>query len=470
MDSQGFPTRRYLVTMLACAMACLSLAAMAQDVSSRMTAVDGSDRISGFIVHLQAGTDASAWNARSAAAFSRAGVDHASLRHKRRLATGGELFSVGGAGLDTGSANRIMARLAGDPSVVHIEPDIRLRAYQANDPRWPQQWGHHDARTGSDVAVAWRRTRGAGSVVAVIDTGITEHEDLKGQTLPGYDFISNAVNARDGDGRDANPLDQGDWFAAGECDEPRAQPSSWHGSHVAGIVAARADNAIGIAGVAPAAKVVPVRVLGKCGGSLSDIAEAMVWAAGGKVQGVPDNPHPARVLNLSLGGIGACGRTMANAVRGARSLGATVVVAAGNESIDVARSTPANCPGVVAVAASGREGALAWYSNFGQGIALTAPGGTNNGVATKNIVSTVNAGRTVPTTATYAFYPGTSMAAPHVAGVAALMYALNPALTPDRVREYMVDTTRPMRVRCANACGTGLLDAGAAVDAVFAER
>jgi serine protease len=239
---------------------------------------------------------------------------------------------------------------------------------------------------------------------------------------------------------------------------------------VAGIVAARTDNAIGIAGVAPEANVVPVRVLGKCGGSLSDIAEAMVWAAGGQVAGVPDNPHPARVLNLSLGGMSACGRTMANAIQRARSLGATVVVAAGNESIDVSRSTPANCPGVVAVAASGRTGALAAYSNFGAGVALTAPGGTGSGLATNDIVSTVSAGRTVPTGSAYAYYPGTSMATPHVAGVVALMHSLNPELTPDQVREYLVDTTRPMPVRCPRPCGSGLLDAGAAVDAVFAER
>jgi serine protease len=469
MDLQFFPARRRMAKALAWALVCLPLAAMALD-ASRMTAIDGNDRVTGFIVHLKTGANASAWSTRSATAFVRSGVDPSSLRHERTLAMGGELFSVGAAGLDASAANRLMSRLIADPSVVHVEPDIRLRYAQATDPRWPQQWGHHDTRTGSDVPVAWQRTRGAGSVVAVIDTGITPHEDLNGQTLPGYDFISDAATARDGDGRDANPLDQGDWLAAGECGSPVVQSSSWHGSHVAGIVAARVDNGLGIAGVAPDAKVVPIRVLGKCGGSLSDIAEAMVWAAGGRVAGVPDNPHPARVLNLSLGGVSACGKTMADAVQRARSLGATVVVAAGNESIDVSRSVPANCPGVIAVAASGREGALAWYSNFGQGIALTAPGGTNDGDATKDILSTVNAGRTVPTTATYAFYAGTSMAAPYVAGVAALMYSLRPRLTPDQVRDFLVDTTRPMPVRCQKACGSGLLDAGAAVDAVFAEK
>ena len=154
---------------------------------------------------------------------------------------------------------------------------------------------------------AWDVATGTGVTVAVIDTGITAHPDLDANVLPGYDFVSDATAARDGNGRDANAQDQGDWYAAGECGQPTAGNTSWHGTHVAGTVAAVTGNATGVAGVAPNAKVVPVRVLAKCGGSLSDIADAIVWASGGTVAGIPANANPAKVINMSLGGSGACG-------------------------------------------------------------------------------------------------------------------------------------------------------------------
>jgi serine protease len=436
----------------------------------QVTLFAGTERVNGFIVHLQDPGAVPRQLFERSAAFARAeNLDKKGFHHKRTLATGGELFTIGGAGMSASEINALMTELASDPSVAHVEPDIRMRIASTDDPRWPQQWALHDARTGIDAQVAWNRTRGAGAAVAVIDTGLASHEDIEGQLLPGYDFISDAETARDGNGRDADPSDAGDWNDPGECDGSPATASSWHGTHVSGIVAARANNAVGISGVAPEAKVLPVRVLGKCGGSLADVAEAMVWSAGGSVPGVPDNPNPARVLNLSLGGFGACGQTMASALARARALGASVVVAAGNSGSNVSLFTPANCPGVVAVAASGRDGSLANYSNFGKGIALTATGGSNIGVATNDIISTVDRGSTVPTGSSYTAYAGTSMAAPHVAGVAALMLSVNPKLTPDQVHEYLIDTTRPMPVRCTKGCGTGLLDAGAAVDAVFDE-
>ncbi|NUT53963.1 MAG: S8 family serine peptidase, partial [Saccharothrix sp.] len=223
----------------------------------------------------------------------------------------------------------LMAR--GD--VEYAEPNIILQATAVpNDPLWPQQWHYWESPGGIGLSQAWDQgPSGAGQRVAVLDTGRTSHPDLTANYVGGYDFISNAVTANDGNGRDANPLDQGDW-TSGQCGV--ARPSSWHGLHVGGTVAALRNNAIGGTGVAPLAKVVPVRVLGTSGGSLADIAAAIVWAAGGAVAGVPANPNPAKTLNLSLGGAAAaCPASLQNAINIARNAhGATVVVAAGNSA------------------------------------------------------------------------------------------------------------------------------------------
>ena len=194
--------------------------------------------------------------------------------------------------------------------------------------------------------------------------------------LPGYDFIHDTFVSRDGDGRDPDPLDEGDWNPViGDCyPGSPASYSSWHGTHVGGTIAAVSDNGIGVAGVAFGASIQPVRVLGRCGGWLSDIADGIVWASGGTVTGVPANPTPARVINMSLGGYGTCGATYQAAIDAAVANGAVVVVAAGNSGIDVASSRPANCDSVITVAASDRGGSLAWYSNYGSLVEVTAPG------------------------------------------------------------------------------------------------
>src|SRR5439155_26204113 len=164
---------------------------------------------------------------------------------------------------------------------------------------------------------AWDTTSGAGVTVAVLDTGITPHSDLTGNVIAGYDFISDPPTARDGDGRDPNPNDEGDWFNAGECGSTTPETSSWHGTHVAGTIGALTDNGVGVAGIARNARIEPVRVLGKCGGFTSDIADAITWASGGRVSRVPRNPNPAKVINMSLGGSGACGRTFQRPIDGA---------------------------------------------------------------------------------------------------------------------------------------------------------
>ena len=254
--------------------------------------------------------------------------------------------------------------------------------------------------------------------------------------------------AADGNGRDADPSDPGDATVAGQCGAGSgASNSSWHGTHVAGSIAAKTNNGVG---VAFNAKIVPVRVLGKCGGYPSDIADAIIWASGGAVSGVPANANPARVINMSLGGGGACANTSQNAINSARSRGTVVVVAAGNSNADASGANPANCPGVVAVAATNRSGGRAYYSNYGAVVDVAAPGGDAR-TAGGGILSTLNAGTTTPGADSYAFYQGTSMAAPHVAGVAALMLSKTPGLTPTRSRAPSSRPRAPFRRRAAAA-------------------
>ncbi|HVK20428.1 MAG TPA: S8 family serine peptidase [Actinokineospora sp.] len=397
------------------------------------------------------------------------GVGHSGVTHVRDMANGGVVVKAKN-GLTKAGAQKLMGDLRKQSGVVAVEPDLIMTA-QTNDSRYAEQWDLFEATAGMNAPAAWATADGAGVVVAVIDTGITPHSDLNANLLPGYDFISTAADARDGNGRDANPNDEGDWYAAGECGSATPSNSSWHGSHVAGTIAGVSDNNNGIAGIAGKAKIVPVRVLGKCGGRTSDIADAITWASGGKVTRVPANPNPAKVINMSLGGASSCSATYQRAIDGAVKRGTTVVVAAGNSNMDVAGFTPANCNNVVSVAASDREGNRAFYSNFGAKIDVTAPGGEVRnetdapGTRTKpqdGILSTINAGLTVQTAEDYKTFMGTSMAAPHVAGLVALMLG-EKALTPAQVEAALKANVRPLAGTCTGGCGTGLIDAGATI-------
>lgn len=362
----------------------------------------------------------------------------------------------------------LAARLkAEDPDIEYAEPDRKMYALLTpNDSQYSQQWDLFEATGGIRAPAAWDLATGTGVVVAVIDTGIRPHADLSGQTVAGYDMIANVPTANDGGGRDADPSDPGDWSSAGQCGAGSgARNSSWHGTHVAGTIAARTNNAAGIAGIAFNAKLQTVRVLGRCGGYTSDIADGIIWASGGSVPGVPANATPAKVLNLSLGGGGSCDSTTQSAVNGARSRGSVVVVAAGNSNANAANFSPASCSGVVTVAATDRYGARAPYSNYGAVVALAAPGG-NTGAGTSNgILSTLNTGTSTPAADNYAFYQGTSMAAPHVAGVAALMFSAKPSATPDQIAAALKSSARAFPGTCSQ-CGSGLLDAHAAVLAI----
>ncbi|MDC8746124.1 S8 family serine peptidase [Xanthomonas campestris] len=383
------------------------------------------------------------------------------LNSVRRLALGPELVRADRA-LDRAESETLMRQLAADPNVQSVEVDQILHAtLTPNDTRVSEQWAFGTTNAGLNIRPAWDKATGSGTVVAVIDTGITSHADLNANILAGYDFISDATTARDGNGRDSNAADEGDWYAANECGAGiPAASSSWHGTHVAGTVAAVTNNTTGVAGTAYGAKVVPVRVLGKCGGSLSDIADAIVWASGGTVSGIPANANPAEVINMSLGGGGSCSTTMQNAINGAVSRGTTVVVAAGNDASNVSGSLPANCANVIAVAATTSAGAKASYSNFGTGIDVSAPGSA--------ILSTLNSGTTTPGSASYASYNGTSMASPHVAGVVALVQSVAPtALTPAAVETLLKNTARALPGACSGGCGAGIVNADAAVTAAI---
>ncbi|HET7863671.1 MAG TPA: S8 family serine peptidase, partial [Burkholderiaceae bacterium] len=190
--------------------------------------------------------------------------------------------------------------------------------------------------------------------------------------------------------------------------------------------------------------------------------DAIVWASGGTVAGIPPNPTPARVINMSLGGEGQCPQVVQHAIDEARGRGTVVVVSAGNSALPASTSSPANCQGVIAVAAVGRTGARASYSNFGYGVTVAAPGGDG----AYGILSTLNDGVTKPRADNYVSYQGTSMAAPHVAGVVALMLSVNPSLTPDQVALELKASARPGGPKC-RFCGAGLLDADAAVTAAM---
>jgi len=354
---------------------------------------------------------------------------------------------------------------------------------------------------------AWNITTGSASiVVAVLDTGLRfDHPDLQGgNVLPGYDMASEDspgvfTSANDGNGRDADASDPGDFVTAAEagtlgCGETS---SSWHGTQTLGLIGAATNNGAGMASVGRGVRVMPVRVLGKCGGYDSDIQAAIRWAAGIDVPGVPHNSTPARVINMSLGGDAACAQSYIDAIGQATAAGAVVVASAGNSS-GHAVSSPANCPGVIAVAALRHVGDKVGFSDIGPQITIAAPGGncvnTGSGQACLYpIVTTTNKGTTTPIagppgggyTDSFDASLGTSFSSPLVAGTVALMLSANPSLTPAQVKAKLQSSARPFPTTggtagiqaCAaptgvdqgecyctiSTCGAGMLDAHAAV-------
>ena len=403
----------------------------------------------------------------------------------KRVTSGGELIyriapSVMATLSPAEARNRTLAvvqALAARPDVEYAQPNYILRiARTPNDPRFPEQWHYRDNGTGTgqspggiSLPRAWDTSTGSSSiVVAVIDTGILpNHPDIVGSPnlITGYDMISDPAIANDGDGRDSSPTDPGDAVAANECfPGSPARSNSWHGTHVAGTIGVgRTDNGVGVAGVNWNVRVQAVRVLGKCGGTTADINDGIRWAAGLPVPGVPTNPTPARLINMSLGGRVPCSMSPAQqaAINDAVAARAAVVVAAGNDAVDASQVSPASCNNVITVAASDYRGYLVTrYSNFGATVEIMAPGGdvrrdddgdgNNDGV-----LSMVH-----PNAGTYARYNGTSMAAPHVAGVAALWLAQTPGLTPAQLLAELQRNALPRTsTQCPRPCGAGLLSA-----------
>ncbi len=369
----------------------------------------------------------------------------------------------------------------------------------------------------TDAVSAWAITTGSsGTVIADIDTGVRfEHPDLLragfgGRLLPGYDFVSEDQNAttgaalgtfliaNDGDGWDPDASDPGDWISAADQANalfPAAScavaDSTWHGTRVMGLLGALTDNATGVAGMTWNPYLLPVRALGKCGGYDSDIIAGMQWAAGMPVTGAPDNPYPADIVNLSLGGSGSCPSSYADAVRTLTAMGVLIVASAGNASGPV--DAPGNCAGALAVGGLRNVGTKVGYSSLGPEVGISAPAGNcvnSSGACLKSIDTTTNTGLTGPVDSAYTSETnpnlGTSFSAPIVAGVAALMRAVNANLTPAQVIERLessasafpqpvglpvcpaVATDGSGECACPNdhsQCGAGMVNALAAVTA-----
>ena len=363
------------------------------------------------------------------------------LNHSRRITTGLHLMQITAQGE---SAAAVMARLRADPAVESVDVDQRRypHATMPNDPLFANQWYEQNNQPSAiDAITAWDTTTGRTDIViADLDTGIRfDHPDLSAKLLKGYDFITDATVANDGDGRDADASDPGDWVTSADVATTKFKnctvgDSSWHGTRTAGILGAIANNSTGIAGISWGAQILPVRVLGKCGGTDSDILDGMRWAAGLHVDGVPDNTHPARIINMSLGGTGACTSAEQIVINEVLAVGVLVVVSAGNEGGPV--DSPANCVGVAGIAGLRNVGTKVGFSSLGPEIALSAPAGNcvnTSGACVYPINTTSNAGTTTPTINGYTdqLNPslGTSFSAPIVSGIAALMVSANSNLT-----------------------------------------
>lgn len=361
-------------------------------------------------------------------------------------------------------AARIEDAAADQAGIAAAEPSRPVHKTATNDTYYSRLWNINNGAQstyGVDAEDAWPVTTGSGAVVGVIDTGITAHPDLNGNVIAGYDFISSPSMAGDGDGWDSDPTDVGDYTSTDN--------SSWHGTHVAGIIAAAKDNGTGVVGVAPSASIEPLRVLGRGGGTESDIIAAIRWGAGLPVSGVPSNPHPADVLNLSLGGDGACGTSLQAAIDAAVAAGTAIVVAAGNDSQALGTTFPADCDNVIRVVATGLSGTLASYSNYGDSGApatVSAPGGARAS-SSDWIVSTWNSGTTTTGSPSYVGMIGTSMAAPHVAGEIAMLRSAEPSLTVSQLTSLVTHNVTGSPDGCSpTRCGAGIINVHKAVAAL----
>ncbi len=389
----------------------------------------------------------------------------------------------------------IALQLEKQPDILHAEPDYRKKIKSfTSEPRYSDQWYLHNASAGFAAAInledAWQIEDGSSNpiTVAVIDTGYLpntpelDNQYIGNNPLNGYDFISADssgvfITAADGDGRDGNPEDPGDGYSSQlyfdnlsllGCNNSIADkfPSSWHGTFVAGIIAAE-FNGVDIVGVNPNAKILPLRALGRCGGYTSDISDAIQWAAGLNINGISNiGNYKSKVINISLGSLNACSQTEQSAINAAFNAGSVVIVAAGNESTDATQSAPANCDNVLTVAAVSADGGKTSYSNYGSNVDISAPGG----YGVYQILSTSNDGILTPGNPVLKEEQGTSFSAPIVSGVISLMLAINPELTPSQIMGTLKATASPFPTTSwpcnSSECGAGIINAKAALEAV----
>jgi serine protease len=438
------------------------------------------------------------------------------VTYKRAMSGGAHVVTLPNV-MSFADAQTVAHRMEASGQFEYVSPDRIMRPTAvASDPQFVSQWNLWPSTTvangpattavgGANVTSAWDNSKGVNSVyVAVIDTGLlANHEDLAGAKIrPGYDFISNNVYSGTPDptthiavppgfvendpsdtpaGRDNNPSDPGNWVTTADAANyptycgSTARNSSWHGTFVTGQIVAQ-HNSLGIAGIAPNVTIQMARALGKCGGVASDVIDALAWVTGDSTvldannTPLPVNSPIAKVVNMSLGGAGPCLAAEQAVITAARARGATIVVATGNDGAGTI-GAPANCNGVIAVTAHTMEGDSADYANVGTGTTISAPGGGSGTIVPGSgnpITSLSNTGMQGPAADTYAMKIGTSMATPHVAGVAALMLSVNNRLTPDQISTILQQTARPFPAGtyCASQsglCGSGMLDAGAAV-------
>ncbi|WP_144937810.1 S8 family serine peptidase [Rothia kristinae] len=325
----------------------------------------------------------------------------------------------------------VVRDLQADPAVVSAEPDTIVHrataAWQDNpsDSYFSSQWNLRDI----DVPAAWKLATGKNVTIGITDTGITSHPEFSGKTGTGYDFVSGDYDRDGTGGRDGDPTDPGVLNSS----------ENWHGTHVAGIAAAKTNNGLGIAGVAPDARISMARSLGTgASGYQSDIADSIVWLSGGTVPGVPRNPNPSGVINASISWpSGTCPQIMKNAIDSAHARNVPVVVAAGNTGTNADHATPSNCLGAIVVGATTTNDIITGYSNWGSMLDIMAPGGA---VGAGQVFSTWNNGWSQPGAASYRYMNGTSMAAPHITGVIALMKERNPSLSVEQIRSILYST------------------------------
>ena len=423
------------------------------------------------------------------------------LRGSRDLGNG--LVGIGlTATLADAQLDEKLAALRADPEIEFAVVDRRRYARaMPSDTLFASQWYLQGVETAAtNFVAAWNTSTGAGdTVIAVLDTGILfSHPDLAGRVLPGYDFVSGEsassfVSANDGNDWDSDAADPGDWVSTTESlSGPLAgctvETSSWHGTRVAAMIGATTNNAAGVAGGTWSGSVLPVRVLGKCGGFDSDIIAGMRWAAGLPVAGVPTNPNPASIVNMSLGGAGSCDQAYQDVVAELNAVGVLVVASAGNDGGPV--ESPANCAGALAVGGLRHVGTKVGYSSLGSEIGVSAPAGNCPDVDTTflcgfSLITATDMGLTAPESFTYTddvnYNIGTSFSAPIVSAVAGLMHGVNTDLTTIEVVARIKASARPFpameaglptcpsvnakgQCNCTTStCGAGIADAPGAI-------